>query len=981
MKKLLVFTISLLCFVNIFAQLNPQGLANAELRAIFEHLNLPPSNTKHFLYDMSSHVVDEVFFSNYCLEQNNTDNWFMLYEEMYEAAYDRTLWDKAEDIFDNVYNNPNGEIPIGIMDFDYYRLKNDALTTNNYFDFDLSNNTISDKPGRPNDPYDTYNIFSAAPLVQSSSLSKVTFSIGPHIYLDQYNSQYYDSPYQLGINFDDGNGWIMFNSPQNEVYIADYTVIGDKEIEVAIFDDGGKIIKYSKSLFVVGNTHSSPTPDMVITSVPGLKADAYFNCTNTTQQLQKVLIYVEGYEILDFLKVFPAYKSQSMAEDYAEMIEQPQLIQLQNFGYDIVMVDFGSTGNSIHDNAMSLIGLIEFLKCQTMNDHQFVILGHSMGGVISKYALSYMEEYPPSIQTSCNAQKNHNTRLLITNDSPHQGANIPLSLQHLYRIGFDALPGQSALKRKIAEKFNVMLDSKGVKEMLIYHVDTRNSSGHYTHHSRRTTFLNNLSNLANNGYPRNCKLMALSNGSMGGKAQTKLSGDFRSPNDTLLDMSASVYLRILGIKILGTDAAFVLRTNPHLVTGDLLKASVDAWKIKVQFFWFGVTLNKTKYSLYNHNITASNIISYGTSAGGIYKFDLIKRDPYSKNFSLPPLGSFKSSSSGTGNLDFELSIGTPWLANANANFSIKSDGLYWNFVPVNSALDYDLIQNGSIDIESTYNSASTQFDVISGIPTSWVGPSNGALFNRHHRFVRNEALNIHPSCPQFTNGKPNYVRLLNQEIGENILFLDNMDLNRTGMYEAQYDILVNYPNPGYTYPTSGGGLFSSVYSNNGCFKITGAGIGNCTFKYDAVNSLNTPPGLRYNNTISCPAPTSIPLPYNTLDIPQLICCIDYAEERESIEPIEVTKNQQSLAITLFPNPARLGEFTVEMDWARGNKADIQMMDLLGNILFTKSLTDLSPGETIRVRMNTPTNSLPSGMYFISVSDGKEKVAEKIMILN
>jgi len=95
---------------------------------------------------------------------------------------------------------------------------------------------------------------------------------------------------------------------------------------------------------------------------------------------------------------------------------------------------------------------------------------------------------------------------------------------------------------------------------------------------------------------------------MSGKKQTKISdGSFRNPNDTLLNMEASIYLRILGIKFLGTDAQFVLRTNPHIVTGDVLKASVDAWRAKIKFFWFGVRLDKTKYSLYNHNIAATRL--------------------------------------------------------------------------------------------------------------------------------------------------------------------------------------------------------------------------------------------------------------------------------------------------------------------------------------------------------------------------------------
>src|SRR5690606_17690790 len=51
-----------------------------------------------------------------------------------------------------------------------------------------------------------------------------------------------------------------------------------------------------------------------------------------------------------------------------------------------------------------------------------VILGQSMGGVISRWALRDME-------TRLGQQ--HNTRMFISMDAPQQGANIPVAYQHL----------------------------------------------------------------------------------------------------------------------------------------------------------------------------------------------------------------------------------------------------------------------------------------------------------------------------------------------------------------------------------------------------------------------------------------------------------------------------------------------------------------------------------------------------------------------
>jgi triacylglycerol esterase/lipase EstA (alpha/beta hydrolase family) len=57
----------------------------------------------------------------------------------------------------------------------------------------------------------------------------------------------------------------------------------------------------------------------------------------------------------------------------------------------------------------------------TIYDSQNIILGYSMGGLVARYGLAQM------VRNGQNTQ----TRLLLTLDSPHHGANFPLGLQHL----------------------------------------------------------------------------------------------------------------------------------------------------------------------------------------------------------------------------------------------------------------------------------------------------------------------------------------------------------------------------------------------------------------------------------------------------------------------------------------------------------------------------------------------------------------------
>ena len=81
---------------------------------------------------------------------------------------------------------------------------------------------------------------------------------------------------------------------------------------------------------------------------------------------------------------------------------------------------------------MVLIALIQELNAQKEGDEELVILGPSMGGLIAQYALAYMEQQGLP----------HETRLYLSFDSPHRGANIPISLQYL--INYFAVVGGGA---------------------------------------------------------------------------------------------------------------------------------------------------------------------------------------------------------------------------------------------------------------------------------------------------------------------------------------------------------------------------------------------------------------------------------------------------------------------------------------------------------------------------------------------------------
>lgn len=111
--------------------------------------------------------------------------------------------------------------------------------------------------------------------------------------------------------------------------------------------------------------------------------------------------------------------------------------QLCDMGFDVVIanhhkfkrgskiIDGGS--DYIERNAFNFISLLNHIKSIQQGNEKAVVIGPSMGGLISRYALAYMEKrYAPSKLEKWN----HNTRLWVSFDSPHQGANIPIGVQN-----------------------------------------------------------------------------------------------------------------------------------------------------------------------------------------------------------------------------------------------------------------------------------------------------------------------------------------------------------------------------------------------------------------------------------------------------------------------------------------------------------------------------------------------------------------------
>ena len=194
---------------------------------------------------------------------------------------------------------------------------------------------------------------------------------------------------------------------------------------------------------------------------------------------------------------------------------------LRSEGYDIITFNLSAPMAAIQPNALLFANFIEYINNNKAGNEELIILGVSMGGLITRYALTYMEEN--------NMQ--HQTKLFISFDSPQKGGYAPLSMQALLtdpNVQLAAiLAAGAANSPELAYLINCFA-SDGSRQMLTHHV-ARIENGYASPLPYHDLFFNELNNLNScGGFPLNCKSVAISNGSINGETQDGLNifGDY-----------------------------------------------------------------------------------------------------------------------------------------------------------------------------------------------------------------------------------------------------------------------------------------------------------------------------------------------------------------------------------------------------------------------------------------------------------------------
>lgn len=262
---------------------------------------------------------------------------------------------------------------------------------------------------------------------------------------------------------------------------------------------------------------------------PDLKYSVYHACGD--KKIRKPFIMVAGWgphtdkAIVNNNQNWPASIPQ-----LANQFNQEGLIEnLHDEGFDVIICQFFPPNAYVEKNAElleKLINHINNVKFQNSSYQENIIMGFSAGSLATRLALQKME------YKHLNANGPHpHTRLYISNDGEHGGANIPLGMQHaveyLWEYDYNQQWSNVPVIGSVLENhfktyaLHYILNAP-LSEQLLHYFHTATGSGSSpgqgpsdfrASYLEKHTYYNHSKNNHRLGYPSFQRMISISNGS------------------------------------------------------------------------------------------------------------------------------------------------------------------------------------------------------------------------------------------------------------------------------------------------------------------------------------------------------------------------------------------------------------------------------------------------------------------------------------
>jgi FlgD Ig-like domain len=294
-----------------------------------------------------------------------------------------------------------------------------------------------------------------------------------------------ERPERVEIDFGDGSGYRPLR--WSERGFVRFPNPGVYTVRLRAFDPSGEVRHAAFDFDVRSLAAPAPNDTLPLTGTQSYqggvatgRAFVYLSASHAV--LTRPVVVVEGFDIDNTM---------NWDELYALLNQEGLVEELRTRGYDAVVLDFTESTDYIQRNAFVLVDLLHQVQSAVGTD-EFPLVGASMGGLVARYALAWMES---------NADPHH-VRNFVSFDVPHAGANIPLGIQYWLDFFADQSTEAAALLGR--------LDTPAARQMLLYHHTTPpGATGDAD--ALRGAFEGEMSALGD--YPSQTRRVALANGS------------------------------------------------------------------------------------------------------------------------------------------------------------------------------------------------------------------------------------------------------------------------------------------------------------------------------------------------------------------------------------------------------------------------------------------------------------------------------------
>jgi hypothetical protein len=408
--------------------------------------------------------------------------WRQLYEELRRASADPTQRPPAEALIERGRARQNA-IPLAVVFERYERIRPDAV----------ERGAIEVRDGHlvrgSGEAFEARTAFAAAALREWTYRgTDVRFVLAR----DDYFSNRGGALPRLEADLDDGLGFraMSFDLPLT----ARYAETGTKTLRLRATTSDGVTVEAALAFSVRALAAPAPDDTLHVTgTIPYLggvaSGEAYVYLAPGRTQLVSPVVVVEGFDLDNSMNWDELY----------ELLNGENLIEtLRADGYDAVVLNFTDATDYLQRNAFALVDLLQQISGIVGTQTTVALAGASMGGLVSRYALAYMET---------NALP-HSVRTFISFDVPHLGADVPLGIQYWVKF-FSTQSSDAAV-------FLSQLNRPAARQMLVYHyTDPAGTTGQPD--PLRGTFATDLA--AVGGWPTQPRLVAIANGSDNGIGQ------------------------------------------------------------------------------------------------------------------------------------------------------------------------------------------------------------------------------------------------------------------------------------------------------------------------------------------------------------------------------------------------------------------------------------------------------------------------------